>query len=367
MMRGCGASGEFAPGGFRVVPVTSGATHFQAGGTTVNSALRIGIAGCGRAARVHLERLLALDGVSIVGCADSDRASAESMAQKITERSQSAPTIVFDDHRELLRRLHPDALFIFTPHVSHYRLAMDALQAGCHVFVEKPLSTNLQEAADIVGLARGRGLKVAVGHQYRLCPSLAEARRLLDQRALGPLVMVTATLAQPWLARQVGPENDWRYDRKVAGGGILADTGDHLIDTLLWTTRLAAREVYAIQSCLDSGLDTVTAAAIRLGDDTPASLAVSGLSPGLTFELNYFGAGACLRATDSTLEKMEFMESTRHPLTLPEPGLSIDADFVAAVLGDDQPACPAEQALETVRLLEAVGRSAATGKAVRIS
>ena len=58
---------------------------------------------------------------------------------------------------------------------------MDALQAGCHVFIEKPLSTNVQEAADIVGLARGRSLKVAVGHQYRLCPSLAEARRHLKR------------------------------------------------------------------------------------------------------------------------------------------------------------------------------------------
>ena len=70
----------------------------------------------------------------------------------------------------------PDALAVFTPHLFHYKLTMDALQAGCHVFVEKPLSTNSQEAADIVNLARGRQLKVGVGHQYRLRPSLIEAR-----------------------------------------------------------------------------------------------------------------------------------------------------------------------------------------------
>ncbi len=367
MMRGCGASGGLAPGGFRVVPVTSGAGDFQAGGITVSSALRIGIAGCGRAARVHLDRLLALDSVSIVGCADSDQASAEALARKITQSGNSAPTAAFADHRDLLRQVHPDALFIFTPHIWHYRLAMDALQAGCHVFIEKPLSTNVQEAADIVGLARGRGLKVAVGHQYRLGPSLVEARRLLNERTIGPLALVTAALAQPWLARQVGPENDWRYDRKVAGGGILADMGDHLIDTLLWTTGLAAKEVYAIQTCLDSGLDTVTAAAIRLGGDTPASVAVSGLSPGSTFALNYFGAGGCLRATDATLEMMDPSDSSRRPVSLPVPRASIDADFVAAVLGDHEPCCPAAEALETVRLLEAIGRSAATGKAVRIS
>ena len=83
--------------------------------------------------------------------------------------------------------------------------------------------------------------KVAVGHQYRLCPSLEEARRRLEQGAIGPLRLVTATLARPWLAAQAGRGKSWRFDRKIAGGGILADAGDHLIDALLWTTGRAGR------------------------------------------------------------------------------------------------------------------------------
>ena len=71
----------------------------------------------------------------------------------------------------------------------------------------------------------------------------------------------------------------WRFDPKIAGGGVLADAGDHLIDALLWTTGQAAQEVCAIQSMLESGLDLVTAAAIRLKDGTPVTLAVSGVSP----------------------------------------------------------------------------------------
>ena len=63
--------------------------------------------------------------------------------------SPPLPTIV-----SCSAQIAPDALAIFTPHLSHYRLTMDALQAGCHVFIEKPLSTNVQEAADIVSLAR---------------------------------------------------------------------------------------------------------------------------------------------------------------------------------------------------------------------
>jgi predicted dehydrogenase len=334
---------------------------------TVSSALRIGIAGCGRAARIHLDRLLALEAIAIVGCADSDRASAEAVVQRIVQSGQASQIPVFTSHRDLLRQTRPDALFVFTPHFWHYRLAMDALQAGCHVFIEKPLSTNVQEATDVVSLARGRSLKVAVGHQYRLCPSLVEARRHLAERTIGRLRLVTAAMAQPWLARQVGPENNWRFDPKLAGGGVLADAGDHLIDSLLWTTGRPAREVYSIQSNLDSGLDVVTAAAIRLDDGTPASLSVSGVSPGALFELNYFGEQGRIRATDRTLELDDASGMSRFPVTLTEPKASIDEDFVASVLRATAPCCPAEEALETVRLLEAIGRSAATGKAVRIS
>ena len=65
--------------------------------------------------------------------------------ERLRRREQVA---VYSDPRELLREQAPDALAIFTPHLSHYRLTMDALQAGCHVFIEKPLTTNSQEAAE---------------------------------------------------------------------------------------------------------------------------------------------------------------------------------------------------------------------------
>src|SRR6185312_14679064 len=137
------------------------------------------------------------------------------------------------------------------------------------VFVEKPLSTSSQEAADIVNLARGRQRKVGVGHQYRLRPSLIEARTRLAADAVGPLRLVTAVMAEPWLAGQEGrgAESSWRFDPKVAGGGLLSDAGDHLVDALLWMTGLAARDVFAAQSKLPTGLDVVTAATIRLEAD----------------------------------------------------------------------------------------------------
>jgi predicted dehydrogenase len=326
---------------------------------------RIGIAGCGQAARIHLERLLAEDGVAIVGCADLDLSAARALADRASVPPLSAPVPAFADHRELLRAAVPDALAMFGPHRTHYRLAMDALQAGCHLFIEKPLSTNLQEAADIVALARARDLKVGVGHQYRLAPSLIEARRRLAEGAIGPVRLVSATLARPWLNTLGQAESAWRFDPKVAGGGILADVGDHLVDALLWTTGQVAHEVGAFQSRQEPDIDLVTAAAIRLADGTLTTLAISGVSPGPLFVIEYFGERGRLRATDRTLEE-ERSGSSRQEVALPPPARTIDGDFVAALRGQSSLCCPADQALDTVRLLEAIARSAATHQVVRL-
>jgi len=331
------------------------------------SAVRMGIAGCGVAARIHLDRLLAQEDVAIVGCADPELSAARALADRAVHHAESRSTAVpaFADHRELLREAAPDALAIFSPHRTHYRVAMDALQAGCHLFVEKPLSTNVQEAADIVSLARGRQLKVGVGHQYRLCPSLVEARRCLAAGMIGPVRLVTATLARPWLTTLGAAESTWRFDVKGAGGGVLADAGDHLVDALLWTTEQVAHEVAAFQSQWDPGIDLITAAAIRLADGTPVTLAISGISPGALFSLEYFGELGRLRATDQTLEEERF-GAPRQDIPLPAASRTIDGDFVAALRDQTPLCCPADQALDTVRLLEAMARSATTRQVVRL-
>ena len=328
--------------------------------------LRIAIAGCGFAARVHLERLLALGNVSVVGFADPDLVAAEQLAARVPGLDPGPPALSFADHRELLKQRSPDALAIFTPHLAHYRTAMDALQAGCHVFVEKPLSTNVQEAVDIVGLARARGRKVGVGHQYRLAPSLVEARRRLASGAIGALRLVTATLARPWLASHAGAEDSWRFQSKVSGRGLLADAGDHLLDALLWTTGQVAVETAAVQDRPESGLDLVTAAVIRLADGTPASVALSGVSPGSLFELVYFGEGGTLCATDRSLVEATG-EASGRAVELSQPAESVDGNFVDALTRDAPLCCPADQALDTVRLSEAIARSAATGQVVRLA
>ena len=331
-----------------------------------STTLRIGIAGCGPVARVHLERLLALNEVEIVGCSDPDIHAAEMLSARLPNR-QDESRISFSDHRLLIQQYSPDAMAIFTPPLAHYRPAMDALQADCHVFIEEPLSTNLQEAVDIVGLARGRCRKVGVGQQYRLNPGLIEAKRLLAEGRIGPLRLIVATVTRASVAwSDPGSDESREIDQNFSGGGVLTEFGVHLLDALLWTTGQEAVKAAAFQTRLVSGIDVVTAALIRLADQTPVTLAISGTASTGLFELNYFGEDGRLRATDHSLE----LETSRTPLTrlpLPEAVGSIDGNFVAAVLSGSLLCCPAEEAIATVRLLEALARSATTGEVVDLT
>jgi predicted dehydrogenase len=311
-----------------------------------------------------------IEAVRITGCVDPDVEAARALASDLrgADGDPGSPR-AFSDHQQLLAEARPDVLAIFTPPRAHYRPAMDGLQAGCHLFIEKPLSTNTQEAVDIVNLARGRDRVVGVGHQFRLAPSLIEARRLLAEGAIGRLRLVMAVMANSWLATQRGPGgNAWRVDPKVSGGGIIADDGDHLLDALIWTTGRSAAEVSAFQDREEPGLDIVNAIALRLADGTPATLAITGASPGSLFEITYFGEDGTLRANASSLRLAGAdPEAPVQDLPLRSIETSIDGDFIDAIRSGRPPCCSAEQAIETVRLQEAIARSAASGQVIRLA
>ena len=327
--------------------------------------IRVGVVGCGRAAAIHVGRLRAIDGVEIAGLADPDSTATEALLANVFAGVSEKPQ-VFRDHSQLLAGQSLDAVAIFTPHRAHFQPAIDSLQAGCHIFVEKPLSTNPQEADDIVRVAAARGLKVGVGHQYRLCGSLIEARRQIQADAIGPVRLVTATLAMPWLAQHTGPEDSWRLDPRISGGGILTDAGDHLLDALLWCTGRPAIDVAALQEQFAPGLDVVSAVALRLSGGILATLGVSGVAGHSLFEINFEGERGRIRVTDAE-GWLSLSGSETRSLSISPTSSSIDSDFIEAIRENRSLCCPGDEALDTVRLTEAIGRSVASGQFTRVS
>ena len=132
----------------------------------------------------------------------------------------------------LLEDPRVDAVVIATPPAPRYELAIQALKAGKHLLLEKPVALNAQQVADLQREAISRGLSVAVDFEYRAVPLFQQAERLLKQGAVGV----------PWLVKfdwlmssRANPQRAWNwYSQANEGGGVLGALGTHAFDTLAW-------------------------------------------------------------------------------------------------------------------------------------
>lgn len=141
---------------------------------------KIAVAGLGAAARqIHLPAYAKIEDLEVVGGFDS------------APRGKF-PFPVFSSLDELLAKTRPEILAVVTPPATHYELARLALEAGCHVFCEKPFMSSLEEADAIVALARSRDRRVVVNNQYRFMRIHEEAKRRINSPEFGDLLFVSA-------------------------------------------------------------------------------------------------------------------------------------------------------------------------------
>ncbi|GIW10763.1 MAG: hypothetical protein KatS3mg061_1820 [Dehalococcoidia bacterium] len=135
----------------------------------------------GAAEQLHLPALLQVPYTRLVGAADIR----PERLRWAAERGIALPRHLFDDPVRLLRATRPEVVILATPPETHAELCCLALEAGCHVFCEKPLAPTLAECDAILAAAAAHGRWVAVNNQYRHFTFYRHARRLLDSGAFG--------------------------------------------------------------------------------------------------------------------------------------------------------------------------------------
>jgi len=141
--------------------------------------LSVAIVGCGKIADEHAEQIARVADCRLAAVCDRERL----MAEQMSERFGGVPC--FDDVSEMLSRAAPDVVHITTPPQSHARIAMQCLEAGCHVYLEKPFTVDAAEAEQILREAARRGLKATVGHNLMFTRAAMEMRRLVKGGYLG--------------------------------------------------------------------------------------------------------------------------------------------------------------------------------------
>jgi predicted dehydrogenase len=143
--------------------------------------LRVAIVGCGKIADDHAEQIKRLPGCQMVGVCDRE----ELMARQLQERYNIATS--FTDVQDLLDGTKPDVVHITTPPQTHYSLGKLCLEAGSHVYIEKPFTVDTGEAEALIALAERKGLKLTVGHNAQFSHAANRMRELVADGFLGGL------------------------------------------------------------------------------------------------------------------------------------------------------------------------------------
>lgn len=180
--------------------------------------MKAAVIGCGIIGR---KRALALpDFVELVGCFDEAASVAVTFATEFK-------TSNFETLGELLDIEELSFVIIATRHDSLHTLAIAALNAGKHVFIEKPGAINYLEFKKVCEVARKNNLKVHIGYNHRHHPGLKKAYELLNSGSIGEVMFLRGRYGH---GGRLGYETEWRADKIKSGGGELIDQGAHLID-----------------------------------------------------------------------------------------------------------------------------------------
>ena len=182
----------------------------------------IGIIGCGLIGR---KRANALGGRRLAACADLDRSLAAALATSVSD------CLATDDWREVVNHDDVAAVIIATPHHMLAEICAGAIDAGCHVLVEKPAARNADELRPLLRLVEEKKVLVRVGFNHRYHRAVQKMREIIDSGALGSLMFLRARYGH---GGRVGYDREWRAQPSLSGGGELIDQGVHLIDLARW-------------------------------------------------------------------------------------------------------------------------------------
>jgi predicted dehydrogenase len=335
--------------------------------------VRVGVIGCGGIAEsAHIPNLLVEPYARLEALVDIDETRLLLMQQKFNFPKNKC----YKDYREILTSKDIDAVVVATPALTHGEIVLEAIKAGKHVFVEKPLSATVAEAEAIVKVASESGVKVMVGYQHRFVASHRIAKRYLRMGKIGD-VFFGEVHSESLIVK---PEE-----------GILLDYGVHLIDLLCWyLDDSKVGEVAALSySGEEGGKEKHAIIIMRFSNGVLGRIGAFFMEGYTSWSasdryVKFFGTRGKLVAsltgpTITLYREGSLMSRLRGPHTFMPRGavhenlpLTEGAyreemhDFIQSILKDCKPSVDVEQGLMVQKILEAVEQSIKERKFVKV-
>ncbi len=353
--------------------------------------LRVGIIGVGGIANgKHMPALKKLPTVEMVAFCDIVKAKAVKGAAEYGV----AGAKVYTDYKEMLATEKLDVIHVCTPNSSHSEITVASLEAGAHVMCEKPMAKTSEQARAMVAAAKKTGKKLSIGYQNRYRADSQYLKTMVDKGELGDVYFAKALA----IRRRAVPTWGVFLNEELQGGGPLIDIGTHALDLTLWL--MNNYEPKMVVGTTYHKLGSKKNAANAWGPWDPAKFTVEDSAFGfVTFKngatvvlesswaLNSLEVGEAICVLCGTEAGADMFDGLRingekySRLYVNKPDMSAGgvafyegvsekpedieaAQWINAVLKDKQPTVLPEQALKVTEILEAIYKSAATGKPV---
>ncbi|AFH49838.1 Putative dehydrogenase [Ignavibacterium album JCM 16511] len=330
--------------------------------------IKIGVIGLGSIAQlVHLPNLTKLDNAEVVAVSEIKKNRLNTIADKfgISQR--------FPDYKEMLENAEIDAVIIATPTNTHKEIAIDCLNADKDVLVEKPLARTFSEAKAVVDVARKNKKKLMVGMNLRYRPDTMLLRSIVSSGEIGEPFYAKCG----WVRRQ-SSEEKWFTKKEEAGGGVIIDLGIHLLDLALWLMNYP--EINSV-SCKTfqhntKNVEDTAISFIKFKNDSLINLEVSWSMPTDKdhFFLSVFGTKGSFTLSPLHVYKRindEILDLTPaqvdNSTTLFKKSYMNELkSFVGAVKGLNPVLSPGDEALERMKIIEAMYQSANKDQEIKL-
>ena len=333
----------------------------------LNAPLRhVGVGAAGVVFPMHRDAIAA-NGGELVAICDTDIGAGQARAKKYG-------CAFFDDSGAMLRATKPDIAVVATPHPFHKTLAIEALQSGCHVLVEKPIAVSVEEADEMSDAARATQRILAVNFQQRLRPEILAARAVMDAGGIGDITridLVSIWNRTPAYYRSGGWRGTWRGE----GGGILLNQAPHDLDLLCFLMGAPSR-VLALTRTLfhDIEVEDSAQAILEWPQGALGSVHLSTAEAGVEWKLDFLGTRGLLQIRHGSATLHSFESDLRTAMAQTE-ATSVDPamrsetlalaqgasnhravyrNFHAALRGEEALSCDAAGAIASLELANAM-------------
>ena len=325
--------------------------------------LKIGVIGTGSMGKNHARICSELEQVELVGIADTNRETAKRVAEKFDTKA-------FFDYKELLQEV--DAAIIATPTITHHDIAMDLLNKGKHVLVEKPICNSVEKAQTLTKKSEETGLVLAAGHIERHNPAVKFIKDAMQNKRFGELITITSKRVS-------------NFPGRIKDVGVIFDFGVHDIDVMRYLAG-DVESVYARAGKFTENIAYEDHANIVLNFENGICgiVEVNWLTPTkirklfLTCSKNFVEAdymSQTVTISSSSFKQIDEMDLFRVPIEYNTNQIALEKreplrneieDFVVAIQQNKQPLATGVDGLLALKIVEAATMSYKNGVEVRI-